>query len=168
MNFDILCLLYLFCFIDLYNVNHSIYQQINSSTFTRSKFNTLLNNVSGSLFSTKRKNIQYLNNYYLRSTASFNINSSSLGPTFAPTGTLNINGVIFAITGSTLPANTATTIYVTSGSNAFASMNNLTASFNASKSLAPYSSSIGHIYITVSGSTGLYVYSDKLVEAVKL
>ena len=150
-------------FIDLYNVNHSIYQQINSSTFTRSKFNTLLNNVSGSLFSTKRKNIQYLNNYYLRSTASFNINSSSLGPTFAPTGTLNINGVIFAITGSTLPANTATTIYVTSGSNAFASMNNLTASFNASKSLAPYSSSIGHIYITVSGSTGLYVYSDKLV-----
>jgi hypothetical protein len=42
-------------------------------------------------------------------------------------------------------------------------MNNLTASFNASKSLAPYSSSIGHIYITVSGSTGLNVYSDKLV-----
>jgi hypothetical protein len=45
-------------FIDLYNVNHSIYQQINESTFTRSKFNTLLNNVSGSLFASKRKNIE--------------------------------------------------------------------------------------------------------------
>jgi hypothetical protein len=150
-------------FIDLYNVNHSIYQQINESTFTRSKFNTLLNNVSGSLFASKRKNIEYLNNYYLQSTSSFLINSASLGPTFAPTGTLNINGVTFAITGSTLPTNTAKIIYVTSGSNALASMNNLTASFNASKSLAPYSSSIGNMYVTVSGSTGLYVYSNKLV-----
>lgn len=149
-------------FIDLYNVNHSIYQRINSSTFSCSKFNTLLNNVSGSLFSTKRKNIQYLNNYYLQSTASLLINSSSLGPTFAPTGTLNINGVTFAIVGSG-SANTATTIYVISGSNALTSINNFTASFYASKSLAPYSSSIGHMYITVSGSTGLYVYSDKLV-----
>lgn len=150
-------------FIDLYNTNRSIYQKINSNTFFHSKFNTLLNNVSGSLFSSKRKTIQYLENYYLQTTASLLLNSSSLGPTFAPTGTLNINGITFAITGSTLPANTSTIIYVASGSTAFASMNNLTASFYASKSLSPYNQAIGHMYMALSGSTGLYFYSDKLV-----
>ena len=150
-------------FIDLYNTNRSIYQKIDSNTFSHSKFNTLLNNISSSLFSTKRKNIQYLDNYYLQSTASLLLNSASIGPTFAPTGTLNINGITFAVTGSTLPANTSTTIYVASGSTAFASMNNLTASFYASKSLSPYSSSIGHMYMALSSSTGLYFYSDKLV-----
>ena len=45
-------------------------------------------------------------------TASLAFNSASLARFITPTGSFNLNGINIAITGSTTPANTATTIFI--------------------------------------------------------
>jgi len=45
---------------DVYNSQHSITQSINTNTFIHSDWNVLLNNVSSSVLSTKRKDIEYI------------------------------------------------------------------------------------------------------------
>jgi hypothetical protein len=82
---------------------------------------------------------------FISTPATLSISSASLSSLLDPTGSFDINGIIIAITGSTLPANTATTIYVSTGSTFNDSITNISASFNYSKSLAPYSSSLQYI-----------------------
>jgi hypothetical protein len=82
---------------------------------------------------------------FISTPATLSISSASLSSLLNPTGSFNINGIIIAITGSTLPSNTATTIYVSTGSTFNDSITNISASFNYSKSLAPYSSSLQYI-----------------------
>jgi hypothetical protein len=82
---------------------------------------------------------------FISTPATLSISSASLSSLLDPTGSFNINGIIIAITGSTLPSNTATIIYVSTGSTFNDSITNISASFNYSKSLAPYSSSLQYI-----------------------
>ena len=81
---------------------------------------------------------------FVSTPSSLTLNAPELTP-FVPSGSFNINGIIIAITGSTRPANTPTIIYVSTGSSFDNTVNNISASFNFSKSLAPYSSSIQYI-----------------------
>ena len=81
---------------------------------------------------------------FVSTPSSLTLNAPQLVP-FVPSGSFDVNGVIIAITGSTLPANTPTIIYVSTGSSFDNTVNNISASFNFSKSLAPYSSSIQYI-----------------------
>jgi uncharacterized protein len=93
----------------------------------------------------------------LATTASVTVSSASLAPLLSPTGSFSINGITIAVTGSTTPANTATTIFVASGSNASASIDNIITAFNASSSATDYSSSLQYIVASASGSaTGLF------------
>ena len=81
---------------------------------------------------------------FVSTPSSLTLNAPQLTP-FVPSGSFNINGIIIAITGSTLPTNTPAIIYVSTGSSFDNTVNNISASFNFSKSLAPYSSSIQYI-----------------------
>lgn len=98
-------------------------------------------------------------NSILSTTSSVTVSSASLAPFITPTGSFSINGITIAVTGSPAPTNTATTIFVPSGSNAAATVGNITASFNVSSSVAPYSSSLQFITASASGSTGLFFNS---------
>jgi phage tail sheath protein FI len=96
-------------------------------------------------------------------TASVTISSASLasispgfGTTSAGTGSFVVNGITITVTGSTLPANTSTIIYVSTGSNYAATLGNITASFNFSSSVSPYSTNLQYITASISGSTGLF------------
>ena len=95
----------------------------------------------------------------LATTSSVTINSASLAPFITPTGSFIVNGITIAITGSTLPANTATTIFVASGSTPATTIGNITASFNASASLSTYTASLQYITSAASASTGLFFQS---------
>jgi len=86
--------------------------------------------------------------------ASVTVSNASITPLISPTGSFSINGITIAVTGSTLPANTATTIFVPSGSNASASIVNIATYFNASSSAPAYSSALQYIVASVSGSAG--------------
>ena len=89
--------------------------------------------------------------------ASVTVSNASITPFISPTGSFSINGITIAVTGSTLPANTATTIFVPSGSNASASIGNIITYFNASSSATAYSSALQYIVASVSGSgAGLF------------
>jgi hypothetical protein len=95
-------------------------------------------------------------NANLATTASVTVSSASLAPFITPTGSFLINGITIAVTGSTTPANTATIIFVASGSTPANTVTAIVAAFNASSSVAPYSSSLQYIVASASGSTGLF------------
>jgi hypothetical protein len=95
-------------------------------------------------------------NANLATTASVTVSSASLAPFITPTGSFSINGITIAVTGSPAPANTATTIFVASGSTPSASVGNIVTAFNASSSVAPYSSSLQYIVVSDSASAGLF------------
>jgi len=97
-----------------------------------------------------------IGNGNLATTASVTVSSASLAPFITPTGSFSINGITIAVTGSTTPTNTATTIFVASGSTASDSITAIVTAFNASSSVAPYSSSLQYIVASASGSTGLF------------
>jgi len=92
-------------------------------------------------------------------TASVTISSASLAPFINPnTGSFIVNGITIAVTGSTPPTNNATTIFLSTGSSATATVTAIVTAFNFSSSVAPYSASLQHIVAAVSGSpaTGLF------------
>jgi phage tail sheath protein FI len=97
-----------------------------------------------------------ITNTILSTTASLTISSASLAVFINPTGSFAINGVTIAITGSVPPANTATAIYIASGSTPSATVTAIVTAFNVSSSVALYSSSLQHITASVSSSTGLF------------
>lgn len=83
-----------------------------------------------------------IGNYRLATTGSATANSASLATAIGPTvftGSFSVNGISIYLTGSTLPANTATAIYATSGSTFALSVATASLVFNASRSIAPYS-----------------------------
>ena len=84
---------------------------------------------------------------------------------FHPSGSFIINGITLQITGSPLPANTSTTIYVPSGSTAVGTATSASAVFNVSSSHADYSSSLQFISSSRSSSnlTFTYIGSNGLV-----
>lgn len=89
--------------------------------------------------------------------ASVTVSNASITPLISPTGSFSINGITIAVTGSTLPTNTATTIFVPSGSNASSSIGNIITYFNASSSAPAYSSALQYVVASVSGSgAGLF------------
>ena len=83
-------------------------------------------------------------------TASLAFNSASLSRFITPTGSFNLNGINIAITGSTPPLNTSTTIFIPSGSNPANTVIAISASLSVSRSVAPYSSSIRNILTTTA------------------
>jgi hypothetical protein len=83
-------------------------------------------------------------------TASLAFNSASLARFITPTGSFNLNGINIAITGSTPPSNTPTTIFIPSGSNPANTVIAISASLSVSRSVAPYSSSIRNILTTAT------------------
>jgi hypothetical protein len=89
-------------------------------------------------------------------TSSIIFNSASLASFITPTGSFIINGITIAVTGSTRPANTATTIFISSGSTSTNTIGNITASFNVSKSISPYSTALQYITASASSSNGLF------------
>jgi hypothetical protein len=97
-----------------------------------------------------------ITNNILATTASLTISSASLAPFVTTTGSFSINGVTIAITGSTTPANTSTIIYIASGSTPANTVTAIVTAFNASSSVAPYSSSLQYVTASVSSSTGLF------------
>jgi len=105
-------------------------------------------------------------NNTLQTTASVTFSSASLAPFITPTGSFIVNGVTLTITGSTLPANTSTIMYIASGSTPAATVGNITASFNTSASVTLYSSSLQYITASASGSTGLFFYSTNAVSGL--
>ena len=85
---------------------------------------------------------------------------------FHPTGSFSINGITLQITGSPsfTPPNTATTIFVASGSNATNTAISASQALSISSSVAPYSSSLSlissshsstNLTLTYTGSNGL-------------
>jgi hypothetical protein len=83
-----------------------------------------------------------IGNYRLATTGSATANSASLATAIGPTvftGSFSVNGISIYLTGSTLPANTTTAIYATSGSTFALSVATASLVFNASRSIAPYS-----------------------------
>ena len=89
-----------------------------------------------------------IGNYRLATTGSATANSASLATAIGPTiftGSFSVNGISINLTGSTLPANTATAIYATSGSTFALSVATASLVFNASRSIAPYSASWQYI-----------------------
>ena len=76
----------------------------------------------------------------------------SINPFLNPTGSFSINSVTIAITGSTPPANTATTIFVASGSDVATSFAKVVTAINTSASL--YS-----LNVTASGTSPNLVVS---------
>jgi phage tail sheath protein FI len=91
----------------------------------------------------------------LATTASLTINSASLAPFITPTGSFSINGITIAVTGSSTPANTASTIFIASGSTPANTVTAIVTAFNASSSVALYSASLQNIVAAASGTTGL-------------
>lgn len=112
-------------------------------------------------------------NNTLLTTASVTVSSASLasispgfGTTSAGTGSFEVNGVTIFVTGSTLPANTTSIIYVSTGSTYAATLGNITASFNTSASVTSYSASLQYITASISASTGLFFYSTNAVSGL--
>jgi hypothetical protein len=94
-------------------------------------------------------------NHAVFTTASATVDIANL---VNPTGSFVLNGITIAITGSTPPANTSTTIFVASGSTAAASVAAAVVAINNSSSVAPYSTSL--LYVSASSATtNLTIYS---------
>jgi uncharacterized protein len=102
----------------------------------------------------------------LATTASITVSSASLAPLITPTGSFSVNGITIAITGSTTPPNTSTTIFVTSGSSAANSLVSASIAFNTSASVAPYSSSLQYISSSVTANTISFFTAASLVGTV--
>ena len=102
-------------------------------------------------------------NANLATTASVTVSSASIAPFITPTGSFSINGITIAITGSTPPSNTATTIFVTSGSTPANSLVSASIAFNTSASVAPYSSSLQYISSSVTATTISFFTANSLV-----
>jgi hypothetical protein len=77
---------------------------------------------------------------------------------FHPSGSFIINGITLQVTGSTLPANTDTIIYFTSGSSIANTATSASIVFNASSSIAPYSSSLQFISASTSTTNTTFTY----------
>jgi hypothetical protein len=92
-------------------------------------------------------------------TASLTISSASLANFITPTGSFIINGITIAVTGSTVPTNTSTVIYLASGSTPAATITSIVTAFNVSKSIAPYSTLLQYITSSASASTGIFLNS---------
>jgi len=98
-----------------------------------------------------------IGNYRLATTGSATANSASLATAIGPTiftGSFSVNGISINLTGSTLPANTATAIYATSGSTFALSVATASLVFNASRSIAPYSASWQYITSSAVSTPG--------------
>lgn len=108
--------------------------------------------VSGAYSPATSTNIQ---SGILATTASLTISSASLAPLITPTGSFSINGITIAVTGSTPPTNTSTTLFVASGSTPANTVTAIVTAFNFSSSVALYSASLGNIEAAASGTTGL-------------
>jgi len=113
--------------------------------------------ISGSAYSTYAT--ADVSSNTLATTSSITISSASLAPFITPTGSFIVNGITIAVTGSTTPANTSTSIFIASGSTAANTVTNIVTAFNASSSNATYSSSLQYIVASASGSTGLFFNS---------
>jgi len=77
---------------------------------------------------------------------------------FHPSGSFTINGITLFNTGSTLPSNTDTIIYFSSGSSVASSATSASLAFNASSSVAPYSSSLQYITASASSTNITFTY----------
>tara|TARA_R110000868_G_scaffold46_3_gene608 strand:+ start:10725 stop:12851 length:2127 start_codon:yes stop_codon:yes gene_type:complete len=108
--------------------------------------------VSGTYDGATSTNIQ---SGILATTASLVVSSASLSPYITPTGSFSINGINIAVTGSTPPANTSTTLFVASGSTPANTVTAIVTAFNFSSSIALYSASLQNIVAAASGTTGL-------------
>ena len=97
-----------------------------------------------------------LNNITL-TTASANADFSYLYTQAAAVGSssLSVRGITIRVTGSTVPANTSTIIYVSSGSSTSTTATAVVAAFNASASVSPYDSSLQFMNAAISASTGI-------------
>ena len=95
----------------------------------------------------------------LATTSSVTVSSASLAPFITPTGSFIVNGITIAITGSVTPANTSTKMFIASGSTPANTQAAIVTAFNASASVALYSSSLQYITASASSSTGLFFYS---------
>jgi hypothetical protein len=89
-------------------------------------------------------------------TASFTFNSASVANLVQPTGSFIINGITIAITGSPAPINTATTIFIPSGSSPADTITAVVTAFNVSKSIYPYDTPLQYITSSISSSTGIF------------
>jgi len=91
--------------------------------------------------------ISIVGNIGLGNTASVSFPTSSIIPLSSRTGSFIVNGITFTFRSGSLPANTSNIIYLASSSIANVT-GSIIASFNVSKSIAPYSASIQ--YVTAS------------------
>ena len=79
---------------------------------------------------------------------------------FHPSGSFSINGITLFVTGSsTIPANTSTIIYFTSGSTAANTAISASQAFVASSSVAPYSASFLNISSSVASANLTFTYT---------
>jgi len=98
-----------------------------------------------------------INSNILATTASANAEFTYLHTDAASVGSasFSVRGITFTVTGSSLPTNTSTAIYVSSGSSAANTTTAVVAAFNASASVSPYNTSLQYITSSVSASTGI-------------
>jgi phage tail sheath protein FI len=98
-----------------------------------------------------------INSNILATTASANAEFTYLHTGAASVGSasFSVRGITFTVTGSSLPTNTSTAIYVSSGSSAANTTTAVVAAFNASASVSPYNTSLQYITSSVSASTGI-------------
>ena len=102
-------------------------------------------------------------NANLATTASVTVSSASLAPFITPTGSFSVNGITIAITGSPAPANTTTTIFVTSGSTPANTLISASTAFNFSSSATNYSSSLQYISSSVTANTISFFTTASLI-----
>jgi hypothetical protein len=79
---------------------------------------------------------------------------------FHPSGSFSINGITLFVTGSsTVPANTSTVVYFTSGSSAANTAASASQIFNTSSSVAPYSSSWANLSSSAASTNLTFTYN---------
>ena len=89
--------------------------------------------------------------------------SSSLTLSFSPfqySGSVSIEGISLNPTGSTIPANTSTSIFFLSGSSIANTAASASQAFNVSSSIAPYSSSIQYISSSANATSVTFTYTQ--------
>lgn len=116
---------------------------------------TSLIDINGNIIDLSPNNNILITGNKLATTASVTATSASLANFITPTGSFSINGINIAITGSTKPANNATTIFIASGSSPANTVAAIANTFNFSSSVAPYNSYLQYISASVSASTSL-------------
>jgi phage tail sheath protein FI len=81
----------------------------------------------------------------------------SISP-FEHSGSISVNGITLIVTGSNRPINTSTAIYFSSGSSITNTAITASTVFNASSSVAPYSSSLSLISASANSSNIIFTY----------